>query len=96
MTQINVRPKEICIENYKVAGMIKKMEWAENAVRNVSYQTEADIAGRYGIFLRMRMVQNEIKQLKNRIDELCRVTDLCMRQYKKTESEINRNAKAFD
>lgn len=96
MIQINVRPKEICIENYKVAGVIKKIERVENAVRNISYGTEAEIAGKYGIFMRMRMVQNEIRQLGNRIDELCRVTDLCMRQYKKTENEISRNAKAFD
>lgn len=96
MIYINVRPKEICIENHKITGIVRKVELVENTIKSLSYRAKPEIAGRYGISQRMRAIQKEVGQLENRIEELHSVTEICMEQYRKTENEINRNAGAFD
>lgn len=96
MTNINVRPKEVCMENDKVMRIIQQVEQVERTMKNLSYRTKDEIAGRYQIGQRIREVQNELLGLVKRIEELYVVTEICMKQYKEMEKNTNKNARAFE
>ncbi len=95
MAEISVKIEEVRKDNYILPSLISRLDNCERAVAVLRWRIQTGMKDAGRIKDELRIICQEIEKLKEKMETLYKVTDLCMNQYADTEALLNRRAGDF-
>ncbi len=95
MGRIQIQIQEVRNDNYTLPSLISKLDNCEKELAVLRWRMPSDIKGINEIKDHMLKVKNEIEDIKEKINSLYRITNICVNEYASVENRIERRANDF-